>query len=42
MAGVRRIVPLTMGWEELPRSISLHGATPEERLREPVRALLLL
>src|SRR5215471_16017964 len=42
MAGVRRIVPLTMGWEDLPRSISVHGAPPEERLREPVPALLLL
>jgi len=40
--GVRRIVPLTMGWEDLPRSVSVHGAPPDERLREPVPALLLL
>jgi glyoxylase-like metal-dependent hydrolase (beta-lactamase superfamily II) len=42
MTGVRRIVPLTLGWEDLPKSISVHGAPPEERLREPVPALLLL
>lgn len=40
--GVRGIVPLTMGWEDLPRSVSVHGAPAEERLREPVPALLLL
>jgi glyoxylase-like metal-dependent hydrolase (beta-lactamase superfamily II) len=31
-----------MGWEDLPRSVSVHGAPPGERLREPVPALLLL
>jgi N-acyl homoserine lactone hydrolase len=36
MSGVRRIVPLTLGWEELPRSVSVHGAPADERLREPV------
>jgi glyoxylase-like metal-dependent hydrolase (beta-lactamase superfamily II) len=40
-AGVRRIVPLTLGWEDLPTSVSIHGG-PAERLREPVPGLLLL
>jgi glyoxylase-like metal-dependent hydrolase (beta-lactamase superfamily II) len=39
--GVRRIVPLTLGWEELPKSVSVHGAPPGERLREPVPGILL-
>jgi glyoxylase-like metal-dependent hydrolase (beta-lactamase superfamily II) len=39
--GVRRIVPLLLGWEELPKSVSVHGAPYEERLREPVPAVLL-
>lgn len=37
--GVRRIVLLTLGWEELPKSV--YGASPEERLREPVPGVLL-
>jgi glyoxylase-like metal-dependent hydrolase (beta-lactamase superfamily II) len=41
-SGVRAIVPLTLGWEELPKSISIYGASPEERLLEPVPGLLLL
>lgn len=40
--GVRRVVPLTLGWEDLPRSVSIHGATPGERLVEPVPGVLLL
>lgn len=40
-AGVRRIVLLTLGWEDLPKSVSVEGAPPEERLREPVPAVLL-
>ncbi len=39
--GVRRIVPLTYGWEDLPKSISVHGADPRIRLREPVPGVLL-
>lgn len=39
--GVRRIVPLLLGWEELPKSVSVYGAPYEERLREPVPAVLL-
>jgi glyoxylase-like metal-dependent hydrolase (beta-lactamase superfamily II) len=31
-----------MGWEDLPKSVSVHGAPPRERLREPVPALLIL
>ena len=40
-SGVRRIVLLTLGWEDLPKSVSIHGAPPEERLREPVPGVLL-
>jgi N-acyl homoserine lactone hydrolase len=39
--GVRRIIALTLGWEELPKSVSVHGAPRTERLREPVPGLLL-
>jgi N-acyl homoserine lactone hydrolase len=39
--GVRRIVLLTLGWEDLPKSVSVHGASPGERLREPVPGVLL-
>ncbi len=40
-AGVLRVVLLTLGWAELPKSISVHGAPPTERLREPVPAVLV-
>lgn len=40
-SGVRRIVLLTLGWEDLPKSWSVYGAPPEERLREPVPGVLL-
>ncbi|HUZ37316.1 MAG TPA: MBL fold metallo-hydrolase [Streptosporangiaceae bacterium] len=40
-AGVRRIVLLTLGWEDLPKSVSVEGAPDSERLREPVPAVLL-
>ena len=39
--GVRRIVLLTLGWEDLPKSISVHGAPPGQRLREPTPGVLL-
>jgi N-acyl homoserine lactone hydrolase len=39
--GVGRIVPLTYGWEHLPKTISVHGADPTVRLREPVPGVLL-
>ena len=38
---VRRIVLLTLGWEEAPKSISVYGADPQLRLREPVPGVLL-
>ena len=38
---VRRIVLLTLGWEELPKSVSVYGAPPEERMKEPVPGVLL-
>ena len=42
MSGVvRRIVPLTFGWEDLPETISIHGGDPSIRLREPVPGVLL-
>jgi N-acyl homoserine lactone hydrolase len=40
-AGVRRILLLTLGWEDLPKSVSVEGA-PEQQLREPVPGVLLL
>jgi N-acyl homoserine lactone hydrolase len=41
VSGVRRVVPLTLGWAELPLAYSLHGADPAARIREPVPAVLL-
>lgn len=41
MTGVRRVIPLTLGWEELPKTVSVLGADPSERLLEPVPAVLL-
>src|SRR3954447_8221507 len=38
---VRRIVLLTLGWEELPKAVSVYGSPPELRLREPVPGVLL-
>jgi glyoxylase-like metal-dependent hydrolase (beta-lactamase superfamily II) len=39
--GVRRILPLTFGWEDLPETVSIHGGDPTVRLREPVPGVLL-
>jgi N-acyl homoserine lactone hydrolase len=39
--GVRRIVLLTLGWEDLPKSVSVEGASGTELLREPVPGVLL-
>jgi N-acyl homoserine lactone hydrolase len=39
--GVRKIVPLTLGHEDLPKSVSVYGAPHGERLLEPVPGLLL-
>jgi N-acyl homoserine lactone hydrolase len=42
-SGVRRVIPLTLGWEELPITISIHpshGADSSVRLREPVPGVL--
>jgi len=38
---VTRVVPITFGWEELPKTVSIHGADPSIRLREPVPGVLL-
>jgi N-acyl homoserine lactone hydrolase len=37
---ITRLIPLTYGWEDLPKSISVHGADPAIRLREPVPGVL--
>ncbi|WP_420848589.1 N-acyl homoserine lactonase family protein [Protofrankia coriariae] len=39
--GARRVIPLTLGWAEVPYSMSVHGAPDDVRLREPVPALLV-
>ncbi len=39
--GVRRIVLLTLGYEELPKSVSVYGAPASERLREPAPGILV-
>ena len=41
-AGVRRVIPLTLGWEDLPKSVSVEGAPGDQMLREPVPGVLLL
>lgn len=38
---VRRIVLLTLGWEDLPKAVSVYGTPPSERMREPVPGVLL-
>lgn len=38
--GVRRVIPLTFGWEHLPKTVSVFGADPSIRLREPVPGVL--
>lgn len=40
-AGVREIILLTLGWEDLPLSVSLDDADPALRIREPVPGILL-
>lgn len=39
--GARRVILLTMGWEDLPKAWSVHGTPPEERLVEPVPAVVV-
>lgn len=41
MSIVRRLIPLTLGWERLPKSYSVHGDTSGAILVEPVPAVLL-
>ena len=40
-SGIRRIILLTLGWEVVPKSISVYGDASGERLREPVPGILL-
>ena len=39
--GVRRVLPLTFGWVDLPETVSVHRGDPSRRLREPVPGVLL-
>ena len=39
--GVREIVLLTLGWADLPKGVSVDGADPTLRMREPVPGILL-
>lgn len=41
MSGVRRIVPLTVGWERVRKALSVHGDTSGEILVEPIPAIAL-
>jgi glyoxylase-like metal-dependent hydrolase (beta-lactamase superfamily II) len=41
VTATRRVLPLTFGWEDLPKSISIHGFDPSVRLREPVPGVLV-
>ena len=41
MSGVRRIIPLTLGWADLELSVSIYGDTSGQMLREPVPGVLL-
>lgn len=38
--GVRRIIPLTFGWEHIPKSLSVYGADHRTKLRTPVPGVL--
>jgi N-acyl homoserine lactone hydrolase len=38
---VRRVIPLIVGWERLPKSFSIHGDRSGETLIEPVPVVLL-
>ena len=41
MSGVRRLIPLILGWERLPKSYSVHAEDSGVVLVEPVPAVLL-
>ena len=41
MSVVRRVIPLTLGWERLPKSYSVHGDDSGLTLVEPVPAIAL-
>lgn len=41
MTSVRRVIPLIVGWERLPKSYSVHGERSGATLVEPVTAVLL-
>lgn len=40
-AGVRDLIPLTLGWEDIPLRVSIEGAPPDERIVEPVPGVLV-
>lgn len=39
--GIRRIILFTLGWEDLPKTVSVFGDASGERLTEPVPGILL-
>jgi glyoxylase-like metal-dependent hydrolase (beta-lactamase superfamily II) len=41
LSSVRRVIPLIVGWERLPKSFSVHGDSSGLMLVEPVTAVLL-
>jgi N-acyl homoserine lactone hydrolase len=41
MSGVRRVMPITFGWEDLPETISIHNGDGSVRYREPVPGVLV-
>jgi glyoxylase-like metal-dependent hydrolase (beta-lactamase superfamily II) len=41
MTSIRRVIPIVVGWERLPRSYSVHGDTSGATLVEPVPVVLL-
>jgi len=41
MAGVRRVIPLTLGWIDLPRHVLVRDDS-DEQVRVPVPGVLLL
>lgn len=40
-SGIRRVILLTLGWEELPKTVSIFGDKSGERLTEPIPGVLL-
>ena len=41
MTGVREVIPITFGWEDLPETVSIHNGDRTVRYREPVPGVLV-